>query len=75
MNKLYIVARVYEYSLDKKDTTWYTLFISLDFKTAKNYLDNVDTEEFRQVYLCEVPLNTELDIVSWRQYIVTGRPN
>ena len=73
VNKIYVVTRTYSCDLDRITTTWYTLFMSFDFDKAKNYLDNVDMEEFSKIYLCEVPLDTNLDIISWEKYIVTGR--
>ncbi len=73
VNEVYVVTRTYSCDLDSSTTTWYTLFMSFDFDKAKNYLDNVDMEEFSKIYLCEVPLDTNLDIISWEKYIVTGR--
>lgn len=70
---LYVVTRGWISDLDKKDTTWYYLFVSLDQDKAKEYLEkerqNGDWDG-ENLYLCKVPLDVQLDFVCWEKYVI-----
>ena len=68
----YIVTREWEHGLDKKDTTWYVLFITNDYNKAKKFSQSVILKaELWTLHICKVPLDTGLDIVHWGKYKYT----
>jgi hypothetical protein len=71
---VYVIVREWTHDLDKKDTSWYTLFISLDQKKAEQFLAYIDIYDYQtDLHLCVIPFDEPLDIVFWKKYIVKTR--
>lgn len=76
MSTLYMVTRSWNCDLDRKaPAVWYTMFISLNIEKARQYMNQVYLEEFIKVYLCEVPIDINLEIIDWEQYVIEKREN
>ena len=61
------MTREWCYDLDKNDTTWYHLFISLDKQKAKQYM--LKNKEYEILYLCKIAIDEELEIISWENML------
>jgi hypothetical protein len=70
---LYIVTRTWSPDFDQCSTTWYVLFISKDYEKALKYYksdSDFKLEGDGKLYLCKIPIDKELDVIQWEQYII-----
>ncbi len=67
---VYIVVREWTYDLDKKNTTWYTVFTSLEYKKSEIFLKEFENDCGTDLHICKLPLDTEIEIIRWEKYIV-----
>lgn len=73
---MYVVTREWHCDLDRKaPTCWYTLYFSESKEKAEKFMSQIDMrlEGYNELYLCKIPIEDEIDYISWEKYVISTR--